>query len=343
MLASFFLSLVRSISRGQLLGIASQRQQIRQLQGQSRDHDSSIDSDLPGAGAFESPSADKEIISPERNSYQSMENSHSSPNRCEVIQVAIVCAGYNSSRSIVTLIKSILFYRKNPLHFHFITDSVAQSILSTLFRTWAVPGVKLNFYLTDNLKADVSWIPNKHYSGVFGLMKLVLPKTLPHWLDKVIVLDTDVTFATDIAQLWNLFDSMTNQSDETAIGLVENQSDWYLGKIWKNHRPWPAVGRGFNTGVMLLHLNRLRSSSWSTNWKTVAERELMSMLSTSLADQDIFNAVIKQNPSIVYKVCNAILRFLSSSHPSFSSSPSPFVTGTFYLTHSSHKPGTVIA
>ena len=25
------------------------------------------------------------------------------------------------------------------------------------------------------------------------------------------------------------------------IGLVENQSDWYLGKLWRNHRPWPAL------------------------------------------------------------------------------------------------------
>ena len=330
----FFYFLRYSISRGQLLGFASQRQQIRQLQGQSRDHDSSIDSDVPVPGSVvnlpsvESPSVDRELVSPDANNYQSVESSHSSPNRCEVIQVAIVCAGYNSSRSIVTLIKSILFYRKNPLHFHFITDSVAQSILSTLFHTWAVPGVKLNFYLTDNLKADVSWIPNKHYSGVYGLMKLVLPKTLPHWLDKVIVLDTDVTFATDIAQLWNLFESMTNQSEETAIGLVENQSDWYLGKIWKNHHPWPAVGRGFNTGVMLLHLNRLRSSSWSTNWKTVAERELMSMLSTSLADQDIFNAVIKQNPSIVYKVCNPV-----PPYSSFSLSPPLLLVHFISLLH----------
>ncbi len=28
-----------------------------------------------------------------------------------------------------------------------------------------------------------------------------------------------------------------------AIGLVENQSDWYLGKLWKHHRPWPALVR----------------------------------------------------------------------------------------------------
>lgn len=29
-----------------------------------------------------------------------------------------------------------------------------------------------------------------------------------------------------------------------ALGLVENQSDWYLGKLWKKHKPWPALGRG---------------------------------------------------------------------------------------------------
>lgn len=51
----------------------------------------------------------------------------------------------------------------------------------------------------------VSWIPNKHYSGLYGLMKLVLPGVLPPDLARVIVLDTDVTFASDIAELWALF------------------------------------------------------------------------------------------------------------------------------------------
>lgn len=63
----------------------------------------------------------------------------------------------------------------------------------------------VQFYLADNVINDVSWIPNKHYSGVYGLMKLTLPKILPDSLNRVIVLDTDVTFATDIAELWKLF------------------------------------------------------------------------------------------------------------------------------------------
>lgn len=199
----------------------------------------------------------------------------------------------------VTLVKSILFHRKNPLHFHFITDSVAHQILQTLFQSWMVPSIHVSFYNADDLKPEVSWIPNKHYSGIYGLMKLTLTKALPSNLSKVIVLDTDITFATDIAELWAVFGKF---SEKQVIGLVENQSDWYLGNLWKNHKPWPALGRGFNTGVILLLLDRLRRLGWEQMWRLTAERELMSMLSTSLADQDIFNAVIKQNPALVYRL-----------------------------------------
>ncbi|ETE71391.1 Glycosyltransferase-like protein LARGE1, partial [Ophiophagus hannah] len=125
--------------------------------------------------------------------------------KCETIHVAIVCAGYNASRDVVTLVKSVLFHRRNPLHFHLIADAIAKQILATLFQTWMVPAVRINFYDADELKSEVSWIPNKHYSGIYGLMKLVLTKTLPTNLERVIVLDTDITFATDIAELWAVF------------------------------------------------------------------------------------------------------------------------------------------
>ncbi|XP_072235934.1 xylosyl- and glucuronyltransferase LARGE2s [Leuresthes tenuis] len=219
--------------------------------------------------------------------------------KCELIHVACVCAGHNASRDVVTLVKSVLFHRRNPLHFHFITDTVANRILSSLFQSWMVPSVQVSFYDADELKSEVSWIPNKHYSGIYGLMKLTLTKALPADLSKVIVLDTDITFATDIAELWGIFRKFT---DKQVIGLVENQSDWYLGNLWKNHKPWPALGRGFNTGVILLYMERLRRISWEQMWRLTAERELMSMLSTSLADQDIFNAFIKQNPVLVHQL-----------------------------------------
>ena len=145
---------------------------------------------------------------------------------------------------------------------------------------------------------EVAWIPNKHYSGVYGLLKLTLPSILPSSLERVIILDTDVTFATDIGRLWTIFQSFGLGQ---ALGLVENQSDWYIpGKLWKNHRPWPALGRGLNTGVILMDLAILRRADWAQTWRMVAETDLVTMLSTSLADQDIFNAVVRRQPELLH-------------------------------------------
>ena len=55
--------------------------------------------------------------------------------------------------------------------------------------------------MIDEVVDDISWIPNKHYSGIYGLLKLTLPKILPNNLDKTIVLDTDVTLANDISKV----------------------------------------------------------------------------------------------------------------------------------------------
>ena len=63
----------------------------------------------------------------------------------------------------------------------------------------------MSFYSSESVTDDVSWVPNKHYSGIYGLLKLTLPKILPQTLNKVIVLDTDVTLATDISKVNKVF------------------------------------------------------------------------------------------------------------------------------------------
>ena len=60
----------------------------------------------------------------------------------QVIHIAVVCAGHSASRQVVTLIKSILFHRRNPLHFHFISDAIAEKILTILFKTWEITAGK---------------------------------------------------------------------------------------------------------------------------------------------------------------------------------------------------------
>lgn len=217
--------------------------------------------------------------------------------RCDVVHVAMVVAGYTTCRTAVTLIKSILFHRHSPLHFHFVSDHTARHTLKVLFETWQLRAINFSLYAVEDFLSDVSWIPNLHYSGVFGLIKLTLPSILPPWLDRVIALDTDTMLAADIAELWAYFQVVERQGK--LVGLVENQSDWYLGKLWERHKPWPALGRGFNTGVMLLSLKAMRAQAvWHSMWESVALQAVQTHRSTALADQDIINAMIREHPDV---------------------------------------------
>ena len=49
-----------------------------------------------------------------------------------------------------------------------------------------------------------------------------------------------------------------------------------------------------------MDLPKLRDHKWMDLWKKVTERELPVMTATALADQDIFNTVIKDFPEMVY-------------------------------------------
>ena len=216
--------------------------------------------------------------------------------RCEVIHLAFVVAGHNASRSVATFLKTLLFYRHNPLHLHFVSDASARYVLRKLLQTWQLPKVNFSFYNAEPVIRNISWISTYHYSGVFGLLKLTVPYVLPTTMDSVIVLDTDVMMNTDISLLWRFFTVL--KKEKKLLGIVENQSDWYLGKIWREHHPWPALGRGFNTGVVLLNLQAMRQSGWYHMWSTVARK--YRAIPSALADQDIVNAVIKEYSGIHY-------------------------------------------
>ncbi|CAB3225466.1 unnamed protein product [Arctia plantaginis] len=214
---------------------------------------------------------------------------------CETVDIALVCMG-KCTRLITPMLKSLLHHRQNPLHFHFVVDSTSQHAISVLFDTWDLPDVKYTCYNAQSKLSEVQWIPNAHYSGVFGLAKLLYPDILPSSLNQVIVLDSDLTFLCDVAELWNMFKNMT---DDKFIGLVENESNWY----YYNGKRWPALGRGFNTGVMLLDLKKLRrNTDWNSLWRDAVNSNIDTLKETTLADQDVINAIIKSHPNFVFNM-----------------------------------------
>ena len=61
-------------------------------------------------------------------------------------------------------------------------------------------------------------------------------------------------------------------------------------------------GRGFNTGVILMNLGILRKLDWMQMWKTIAQKELVTMLATSLADQVIETILtLRKGDLLTYK------------------------------------------
>ncbi|XP_049878652.1 xylosyl- and glucuronyltransferase LARGE2-like [Pectinophora gossypiella] len=213
---------------------------------------------------------------------------------CETIHISLVCMG-KCGQNITPMLKSLLYHRLNPIHFHLIVDTISQEFFSKLFDTWDLPDVNYTCYNAEDQLSKVSWIPVTHYSGIYTLVKLLIPDILPKTLRNVIVLDSDLTFLSDVGELWELFKNMTSNQ---LIGLVENESNWYYKPL-----RWPALGRGYNTGVMLLRLHHIHArTNWTVLWHETVQENTRKLGQTALGDQDVINAIIKMYPDTVYNV-----------------------------------------
>lgn len=78
--------------------------------------------------------------------------------------------------------------------------------------------MNVTFYDINEYIQDVRWVPNGHYSGIYGLIKLTFPKIIPiDVTDKIIILDTDLIFNSDIFELWKLFDDFKQKQVKNII------------------------------------------------------------------------------------------------------------------------------
>ena len=196
---------------------------------------------------------------------------------CDTIHVVFVVVDYNDTKLVVEVMRSILFYRHSPLHFHFMSDAIAQTILETLLITWKLPSVDYSFYSVKKFK-DEAWFPGNRVA----VIKLMLPSILPIAVDRVVVLDTDVIVVSNIQSLWAFFRELRKK--RKILALVENI-----------HRADDSQAI-YNTAVMLFDLNATRDSEWTK----ITTEQMRTDFAASSADQDIVNAVIKELPGLLY-------------------------------------------
>lgn len=216
--------------------------------------------------------------------------------QCQEIHIVMASAGYNATRSSTTMFKSLLFYRKNPIHFHLIVDQISQKILRTLFDTWEIPHLQVSYYLTEDVVSDVALITKASLADT-GLYKLAIPQIIPNTVDRVIVIEPEVNFAENVAELWKLFDEF---APEQTIGFAANQND-FAEEVDQLERKWPVVGRGYNTGVILMDLFKLRREKTASDWATGA-KELIESGKVNITDREVFNAVLFSNQRSAYQL-----------------------------------------
>ncbi|CAH8612510.1 unnamed protein product [Schistosoma haematobium] len=154
--------------------------------------------------------------------------------------------------------------------FHFLITSISlNSQLLNLMNTWKSHNMEYHFYSCGNHLANLRWIEFKHNSGAKRFLKLMISEILSFTINKVIILDIDILLNTDIIELWNHFDYF---KETQSIGIGLEQNPYFQEVMTKLESNWK--GYGYNNGVLLLHLSKLRSTNWNHLWLSITRRAI---------------------------------------------------------------------
>ena len=161
---------------------------------------------------------------------------------------------------------------------------------------------QINAIITDllpTLKRHFNYRPNSYYSHSLFFTSLAVHKFFTN-IDKLIFLDIDLQFSDNIKELYEQFGKF---SSEALIGIAYEQQPVYLHILHEYRRkanktelgsPAPDGWPGFNSGVLLLNLQRMRESKLynsllnSTQIESICKKYFFS---GHLGDQDFYTVV----------------------------------------------------
>ncbi|XP_068137254.1 xyloside xylosyltransferase 1 isoform X2 [Hyperolius riggenbachi] len=131
----------------------------------------------------------------------------------------------------------------------------------------------------------------------------------PANITRIIQLDLDLKFKTNIRELFEEFDNFLQAS---VIGIAQEMQPVYRHTFWQYRRenpntkvgePPPEGMPGFNSGVMLLNLEAMRQSKlYNQLLEPTAVRQLAEKyhFKGHLGDQDFFSMIGMEHPELFY-------------------------------------------
>ncbi|KAL0480618.1 hypothetical protein AKO1_006796 [Acrasis kona] len=192
-------------------------------------------------------------------------------------------------------VKSLLWHRRVPVHLHILgSENIVHQIRACNHLFFRISHHDIN---TESLYDLGHYNANKY--------KLLVEKSLLHTdVKKVIVIDTDLAFFDDVGELYKQFNHF---KPEQAIGLAPEYFNQYADdKRHISHGGQNCVKAihydghdGFNTGVALLDLEKLRKLNWWMDMVVPASKEVHSCLQP-MGDQDIMNHMLYSNKDLLY-------------------------------------------
>lgn len=147
------------------------------------------------------------------------------------------------------------------------------------------------------------------FSHPYFYLSLFMHKLLPQTISRLIILDTDLIIKSDITKLYTLFENFTHAN---IIGLArENQPTYrYMFYEFRLANPHTRVGEpppygltGFNSGVVLLDLAKMRKSAEYNAFLSggsLANISRKYKFQGNLGDQDVFTLMSLENEHLFY-------------------------------------------
>lgn len=165
--------------------------------------------------------------------------------------------------------------------------------------------------------ADIVQLMQKHFSfkpgSYFGhalfFLSIAMHAVMPKDMKKVIMLDSDLKVKADILELQDHFSKF---SDENIMGIAHEMQPVYrhIFHMYRNKNPATRVGNpppdgltGFNSGVLLLNLERMRNS---VLYNSMLNADVVGNLTTKylfkghLGDQDFFSLISLEHENLFY-------------------------------------------
>lgn len=229
----------------------------------------------------------------------------------------------NLQQKFQTTVLSMFKWTTTPVNIYIIGDQASQVIADAILKQ-AVSKYNKQYKLlkldTDDLAKKLhevikemqqhfSYKPGAYYSHSLFFLSIAIHRVMPETLHRVIMMDADLKFNNDVKELFDLFD---NFSDTNVMGIArENQPVYrHVLSVYRGANPGTRVGdpppngiTGFNSGVLLLNLDKMRKSELYNsliNPKVVNNLTQKYSFQGHLGDQDFFTLLSLEHENLFY-------------------------------------------